>query len=275
MAIGDTRLDANTHHDRQRCAPAPISRRRALVVLLVGAAGAAVVGCDEEDLTAAALQIVPPETLDKLGLQTWEKIRAQTPPSPDRALQQRLRAIGERVVAASEPNVRAWEFLVFQDKRINAFALPGGRIGVFEGMFGATRNDAQIAAVLGHEVGHVNAHHGAQRLALGLVKEIGLKAVMAALQAGDVTYAREIAALLGAGVDYGLVLPYSRQQEYQADALGVSYMRRAGFAPGEAVAFWRQLMALNAGRPQPLEFLSTHPADDKRIAALEALVRRA
>lgn len=250
---------------------APLSRRRVLVAL-VGITGTVVIGCDQEDLTKAALKLVPPETMRELGLKTWTRIREQFPPSPDRALQARLQAIGERVVAASNPAERQWEFVVFRDDQINAFAVPGGRIGFFEGMFAVTRNDAQIAAVMGHEVGHINAHHGAQRLAAGLLKQIGLKALLAALQAGDVAYAKEIAAVLGAGVEYGLILPYSRQQEYEADARGVLYMQGAGYPPAEAAAFWRQMMALNAGRARPLEFLSTHPADDNRIAALEALI---
>jgi predicted Zn-dependent protease len=246
--------------------------RRHVLLALVGAAGVVLIGCEQQDLAKVALKIVPPETMNELGLKTWARIRQQFPPSPDRALQARLKAIGARIVAASHPDEAHWEFVVFRADEINAFALPGGRIGFFEGMFEVARNDAQIAAVVGHEVGHINAHHGAQRLAAGLVKEIGLKALLTALNAGDVAYANQIAAVLGAGIEYGLILPYSRRQEFEADALGVGYMQRAGYAPREAVAFWRQLMALSEGRPRPLEFLSTHPSDDKRIEALEALI---
>jgi len=180
--------------------PAQATRRRVLIAL-VSAAGIAVVGCDQEDLTRAALKLVPPETMNQLGLKTWARIREQFPASPDRALQARLRAIGERVVAASNPAEPRWEFVVFRSDEINAFAVPGGRVGFFEGMFAVSRNDAQVAAVMGHEVGHINAHHGAQRLAAGLVKQIGLKALLAALQAGDVAYANEIAAVFGAGIE--------------------------------------------------------------------------
>jgi predicted Zn-dependent protease len=247
------------------------SRREALAVL-IGSAGAVLVACEQEDLTRAALTLVPPETMAKLGQETWVRIRQQVPPSPDDALQTRLAQIGQRIVAASDATATRWQFVVFRSPQINAFALPGGYIGFFEGMFTVARNDAQVAAVMGHEVGHVNAHHGAQRLAAGLLKDIGLKALLFALEVGDVAYANEIATVLGAGIEFGLVLPYSRQQEYEADRLGVAYMRRAGYPPAEAVRFWRAMMALNAGRERPLEFLSTHPADAKRLAALEALL---
>lgn len=253
-------------------ANAPDPGRRSALAALAAAAGFVLIGCDEGDIAKVALKLVSPEQLREMGEATWRRMRSQFAVSPDAALQERLRSIGERVVRASNSQEPRWEFLVFRSDEINAFALPGGKVGFFEGMFAAARNDAQIAAILGHEIGHINAHHAAQRLAAGLAKQVGITAVMIALKAGDVAYANEIAAILGAGVEYGLVLPYSRQQEYQADALGVEYMARAGFPPKEAVAFWLGLMALNRNRPRPLEFLSTHPSDEKRIQELRAQV---
>lgn len=249
-------------------------RRRSALALLAAAAGFVLIGCDEGDTAKVALKLVSPEQLREMGEATWRRIRSEFAVSSDGELQERLRSIGERVVRASNPQEPRWEFLVFRSDEINAFALPGGKVGFFEGMFAAARNDAQIAAIVGHEVGHINAHHAAQRLAVGLAKRVGIAAVMIALKVGDVAYANEIAAILGAGVEYGLVMPYSRQQEYQADALGVEYMARAGFPPKEAVTFWLGLMALNRNRPRPLEFLSTHPSDEKRIQELRAQIPR-
>jgi predicted Zn-dependent protease len=253
-------------------ASGPDPGRRSVLAALAAAAGFVLIGCDEGDITKVALKLVSPEQLREMGEATWRHMRSQFAVSTDAALQARLRSIGERVVRASNPQERRWEFLVFRSDEINAFALPGGKVGFFEGMFTAARNDAQIAAILGHEVGHINAHHAAQRLAADLAKRVGINALLLALQVGDVAYANEIAAVLGAGVEYGLVLPYSRQQEYEADALGVEYMVRAGYPPKEAVAFWLGLMELNRNRPRPLEFLSTHPSDEKRIQELRARV---
>jgi predicted Zn-dependent protease len=106
----------------------------------------------------------------------------------------------------------------------------------------------------------------------GLAKQVGLTVLLAALQAGDVNYANEIAGLLGVGLEYGIIRPYSRRQELEADRLGVDYLARAGYPAGEAVAFWTNMMALSRSRPQPPAILSTHPSDEKRITALrEAL----
>lgn len=250
-----------------------LSRRRLLAALGILLASP-LAGCDGQDPGTLAAKLISPEQMREIGEQTWRQILAQFPLSPNPVLQRRLQEIGRRVVAASNPGDRAWQFVVFRDEQINAFAVPGGKVGFFEGMFVAASNDAQIAAVLGHEVGHINAQHAAQRLVVAYAKQMGMAAILAALEAGDVAFSRQIAAVLGAGVEYGLVMPFSRQQEMEADRLGVAYMAKTGFPPREAVAFWKTMIRLSGGRARPLEFLSTHPASEKRMAALEVLVKK-
>ena len=169
-------------------------------------------------------------------------------------------------------NPEEWEFAVFRGGLINAFAVPGGKVGFFEGMFAAAKNDAQIGAVLGHEIGHLNAKHPEERIVAAFAKQVGIAVVAAALQAGDVNYANEIAGLLGVGVEYGVIRPYSRRQELEADRLGVGYLARAGYPAGEALAFWTNMMVLSRNRPQPPAILSTHPSDEKRIEALRLVL---
>ncbi|MGE5239694.1 MAG: M48 family metallopeptidase [Chloroflexota bacterium] len=248
--------------------------RRLFLLACVCSSAAFLLGCEEGDIRKAAVKLVPQEELREMGIETWRRIRSQTRPSRDAALQKKLQTIGGRMVKASSASGGDWEFVVFRGNQINAFVVPGNKVGFFEGMFAAARNDSQIAAVLGHEIGHINAQHPAERIAAAFAKQVGLTIVLAALRAGDVQYANEIAGLLGAGLEYGVILPYSRRQEQEADRLGLEYMARAGYAPGEAVTFWQNMMAINSDRPRPLPFLSTHPSDEERIAALREVVQQ-
>ncbi len=250
-----------------------ISRRLFLLACVCNST-AFLLGCEEGDIRKAAVKLVPEEELRQMGIETWRRIRSQTQPSRDVTLQKKLQTIGERIAKASSSPGGDWEFVVFRGDQINAFVVPGNKVGFFEGMFAAARNDSQIAAVLGHEIGHINAQHHAERVATAFAKQVGVTVVLAALRAGDVQYANEIAGLLGAGLEYGVILPYSRRQEHEADRLGVEYMVRAGYAAGEAVAFWHNMMAINRDRPRPLPFLSTHPSDQERIAALREVVQQ-
>jgi predicted Zn-dependent protease len=246
--------------------------RRGFLLTLAGAAGSLLAGCSREDVHQAAAKLIPQETLREMGLQTWDRFRGRFPPSRNSALQRRLQAIGTRVVRAAQGNPEEWEFAVFRGDPINAFSVPGGKVGFFEGLFAATQNDGQLGAVLGHEIGHLNAKHPEERIIAAFAKQVGITVVLAALRAGDVNYANEIAGLLGVGLEYGIIRPYSRRQELEADRLGVGYLAQAGYPAEEAVAFWSNMMALGRNRPQPPAILSTHPSDEKRIETLRKLL---
>jgi predicted Zn-dependent protease len=249
--------------------------RRGTLAMLAGAANAALTGC--EQINAVTASLVSPEEENRLGFATFNQMKSEVPVSRDRALQTRLESVGRRIVPVTGSTIPAdrWEFVVFESEQLNAFALPGGRVGFYTGILRLMDNDAQIATVMGHEIGHVNARHGAQRLGAERASGLGLELAAAALDLQGVAYSNEIAAALGLGAQVGVLLPYSRWHELEADRLGLTYMAQAGYDPVEAVAFWQTFASRKAGAGQMPEFLSTHPADATRIAQFQELLPQA
>ena len=243
---------------------ADLTRRRALG-LLAGTAAVAVTGCAADG--SVPLFMMSPQEEQRLGVATWNRIRQETPASRDGKLQERLQTVAASLVRASGGSPRRWEFVVFQGDEANAFALPGGKVGVYEGIFRFMDNDAHLATVVGHNIGHNVARHAAARLSRVTATQVGLLTAGVALDLAEVRQANQIAALLGAGLQFGIVLPYSRGQELEADDLGLDIMARGGFGPREATRFWRNMQASSG--PRPAEFLSTHPSPANRIANLE------
>ena len=214
----------------------------------------------------------------QLGLSAFEQKKRQTPIARDPRVQQQLQGVGGRIArVATVPNAR-WEFVVFEDKDANAFALPGGKVGVNTGILPITKNDAGLATVVAHEIAHVSARHGAERVSQGMAVQLGgvvLSTVLGASGYGGMT--KDVAMqAFGLGTQYGLLMPYSRLQESEADRIGLMYMARAGYDPREAVAFWQRFAAYNAARGgKGPEFLSTHPLDETRIADLQRFMPQA
>lgn len=243
--------------------------------LLRGLAVAAVLpplltACDADDWV---INLVPESQVEAVGLQTWQKINAATPVSTDARRQAIVRGIADRLLRADGLDPASWQVTLFASPQVNAFALPGGRIGVFEGMFGVAANPDQLVAVIGHEIGHVIARHARSRMNAEAMRTLGLRVIRIALGLGDIPYANEIAALLGAGTEFGLLRPFSRRQELEADRFGLFAMARAGFDPNQAPELWRRMDArVPQGGPS---FLATHPAPKDRIEALEAMVPEA
>lgn len=248
-----------------------LSRR----ALLSGAALAATVplaGCDAAVPDWLADLLVPEEVAAELGAQAFREILQTTPPVRDRGLQRRLVEVGERIVAASQSPWSDWQFVVLDSAKLNAFALPGGKVGVFSGMLGIMANESQLATVLGHEVGHVNARHAAQRIVAENAVSLALRLGASLLAYGDVPIPPQLVVALGGSLaDVGLIRPFGRGQELQADELGLRYMARAGYDPSQAVEFWRRMLALETGERAPA-FLSTHPASERRIETLQRLL---
>jgi predicted Zn-dependent protease len=205
-----------------------------------------------------------------MGVQSWEDLRRQVPTTSSPELQAALDEVTAQLLVAAGEAPGDWEAVVFANPDVNAFALPGNKIGVFEGMFGVVENADQLAAVVGHEIGHLQALHGEERVNAQVLRDLGLRLVALILQFAAVEYSADIAAALGLGVEYGLVRPYSRGQELEADRLGLELMAAAGFDPVEAVTLWRRMDAAT-GRRLP-EFLATHPAPEARIEAIEAML---
>lgn len=202
-----------------------------------------------------------------MGAQAFQTMRQELPVARSPAASAYVRCVARNVVDAiqAEDAPRSWEVEVFDDASANAFALPGGKIGVHTGMLDVTRNQAQLATVIAHEVAHVIANHTNERLSTYTLAETGLSAVEV-LAGPDGTGRRQLLGLLGAGTQVGVLLPFGREQEREADILGLRLMARAGFDPRESVALWRNMA--QAGGPSPPEFLSTHPSGESRIDEL-------
>jgi predicted Zn-dependent protease len=203
-----------------------------------------------------------------MGLTSYQEILKTARVSTDPALNAQVRRVGTRIAEATGRHDYRWEFTVLDDKQVNAFCLPGGKVAVYTGILPVTQDDAGLAAVLGHEVAHAIARHGGERISQQLVVQGGLAATQTALARGDARTTQWVAAGLGAGATVGLLLPWSRLQESEADHLGLIYMARAGYHPQAARDLWVR-MAAQGGARQP-EFLSTHPLPQTRIAQIEA-----
>lgn len=253
--------------------PSCLARRRAL--LLLGGAAATVPLSACQQLGEAGASLVSPEEERAMGQEAFQEIRQEMPRSTNAAYQARLQRVGRRIVAVSGSgiSVTAWEFVVFKSDQVNAFALPGGHVGAFEGLMRLAADDAELAAVVGHEVGHVIARHSAQRVGASQVSQLGVGVIAALLGAGGYADPRTAQALLGAGAQYGILLPFSRSQELEADRIGLGLMAKAGYEPKAAIRFWQRMM--RSGGAKPPAILSTHPADQERIERLEALLPEA
>jgi metalloendopeptidase OMA1, mitochondrial len=239
-----------------------------LLVLLAVLTGCATV----PETGRSQLLLVSSSQETQLGLTEFEKLKRSTPISKDPAVNAMVQRVGQRIAAVAPlPNAQ-WEFVVFDDpKTANAFCLPGGKVGVYTGILPITKDEAGLAVVIGHEVSHAVAHHGAERMSQALVSQLGGELFSVALKDNSAQTQNLFLGVYGVTSQVGWVLPHSRQQESEADHLGLIYMARAGYDPRAAVQFWTRFKAVNdkSGNKQ-WEFLSTHPLDEKRIAALEA-----
>jgi len=262
--------DHGLAHSGQTRRPLRLSRRDLVRGLAAGTVVAFAAGCSyNAELGRDQLLMVSDEQLVELSLTTWRDTLRTQKLSHDREMNSRVRSVGQRIVEAAGRGAQPWEYAVFDNPEANAFVLPGNKVGVNSGLFKAVINDDQLAAVLGHETGHVTAHHSAERVSQAMVAQVGLAAADLAIANSDAKHSKDIAAVLGVGVQFGVLMPFSRQHELEADRIGVDFMHAAGFKPVEALHLW-QNMAAERTKKAPPQWLSTHPSDETRMAALEA-----
>jgi predicted Zn-dependent protease len=250
-------------------APTPLrrARRRGAVCVLLLALGGTLASCESAPVTGRNQLILVPESQDaQLGLQAYQQIKKEEKVSTDPELNRRVQEVGRRIAAVSGHPEWDWQFTVFQNDEPNAFALPGGKVGVYTGLFKVAKDDAQLATVLGHEVGHAIARHGAERMSQGMLEQAGLAVLGVATGPAYAQLAAQAATL-------AIVLPYSRTQESEADHIGLILMAKAGYDPHEAIQLWENFQKLGGSRPP--EFLSTHPSEGTRIQRLEELMPEA
>ena len=240
------------------------------VAALLGAMVLGLTGCYTNPETGKqSMILISPAEESQMGASAFAEMRTKGPVSRDLAANARVRRVGERIaeaVGGQLPSAQ-WEFVVFDEpKTINAFALPGGKVGVYTGLLNLAKTDDELAIVMGHEIGHVTARHGAKRMTEGLLAAgAGLL-----LDLGTKGKKNHDLALLGYGAVAGVgMLAFSRSDESEADYIGIRYAAKAGYNPMAAITFWQKMEKESKGGKLP-EFLSTHPANDTRIGQLQS-----
>ena len=198
-----------------------------------------------------------------LGVQSYREILSQSQVLADGPAVDQIRRIGQRLARVSEDPGFSWEFNLLQSDQPNAFALPGGKVAVFTGILPVAANEDGLAVIMGHEIAHAIARHGAERMAHEQLTEMAGMAVDLSLSEMSLTQRRTLMGILGAGAKYGIMLPFSRDHESEADYMGLIFVARACFDPREAPKVWERMGRLSSGAPS--EFMSTHPSSETRI----------
>lgn len=213
----------------------------------------------------------------QLGLSSFEQIKKETPVSRNQAANQLVTKVGMRIAAAASnalPNAR-WEFVVFDNPEPNAFALPGGKVGVNMGILPITRDEAGLATVLGHEVAHAAARHGAERISEAMALQTTGQILGTSLSGVDPRWQTAANIAYGLGSQVGIALPHSRRAEAEADEIGLIYMAEAGYNPEAALEFWQRFAEATRGSDSTPWFLRTHPVTQNRIEHLKEVMPRA
>lgn len=236
------------------------------VIASIAVSSALVLACTTSSTGRSQLRLFPEAEMAKMGAAAFTQMKTEMKVSQNQSLQARARCVAAKLAPqVSGPYASTqWEVQVFEDASPNAFALPGGKIGVHSGLFSVAKNQSQLAAVMGHEVAHVLEGHSNERVSTQYATQSGIAAV-SVLTGGSSPAKDRLLGALGAG---GIVLPFGRAQESEADQVGLMLMARAGFDPRESIALWRNMS--EAGGAAPPEFMSTHPSHGTRIANLES-----
>lgn len=225
-------------------------------------------GCETVPYTGRRqLQLLSPDQETQMGVQAYQQIVGKATLSGDGQTSEMVQRVGTRIAAVTGLDYK-WEFRLIQDdKQANAFALPGGKVAVYTGILPITRDEAGLAAVVGHEIAHVLARHGGERVS----QQMGVQtvtSVLAGLASSNPATVQMVSAALGAGASVGVLLPWSRQQESEADHLGLILMAKGGYDPHAALDLWRRMADASKGQ-RPPEFLSTHPSEATRIQRIQ------
>lgn len=233
-----------------------------------------VAACATSPTGRKQLILYPDAQLEAMGEQAFAGMKSGLTISNQRTENELVQCIAREITAQVPQSVFAgeWEVVIFADQQVNAFALPGGKIGVYTGLLNVAKNQDQIASVIGHEVGHVIAKHGNERMSNSAVVGVGQQAVGQILAANEVAQSQTIMQALGVGLQLG-TLKYSRDHESEADLIGLDLMAKAGFNPKGAVDLWQNMAAQGGERPP--EFMSTHPSEGTRIDQLNRNMKAA
>jgi metalloendopeptidase OMA1, mitochondrial len=210
-----------------------------------------------------------------LGLQSYQQVLSQSQSIDSGPELEMVKRVASRLASATGQAGADfdWRVSLIQSPQVNAFCLPGGKIVVYTGILPVAQNDAALATVLGHEMAHATSRHGSQRVLQQNLAQTALTGVAISLSDMDYGKQRAVMGALGAGAQFGVLMPFSRKDESEADAIGLHYMARAGYDPQESIRFWQRME--NVGGQQPPEFLSSHPSHGTRIQQLQAEMPKA
>ena len=211
-----------------------------------------------------------------LGLQSYREVLAQSEVVTSGRERELVAEVARRLARAVGDAGQGfdWQVSLIRSEQVNAFCLPGGKIAVYTGILPVAQDEAGLAAVMGHEMAHAIARHGSQRLLRTSLAQTVMTGAQFSFSDMDLNQRRMIIAALGAGAQFGVLLPFSRQHETEADEMGVLYMARAGYDPEASIAFWERMQQAGGGSRSP-EFASTHPSGESRIAHLREIMPRA
>ena len=243
-------------------------------------------GCATVPLTGRKqLSLVPESQVAQMSVDSYKDLISKSELSKDQASIEMVQRVGKRIAAAAEKFLvnnglesdiknYNWEFNLIKDSQtVNAFCMPGGKVAVYTGILPLTKNEDGLAVVLGHEVAHAIAKHGGERMSQLLLTQLGGVALSEAIKTKGEQTQQLMLMAYGVGSQYGVLLPYSRSHEYEADQIGLVFMAMAGYNPETAVGFWERMSLL--GGQKPPEFMSTHPADENRIAKIKSEIPQA
>jgi predicted Zn-dependent protease len=222
-------------------------------------------GCSTSPTGRSQFIMMPQSAMDSMGVSAYDKIKKTSKIDKDPKVKKYVQCIADNLTQVVKADYQGppWEVTVFVDDEANAFALPGGKIGVNTGMLKIATTQDELAAVIGHEIAHVIARHSNERTSTQVATAVGVNA----LAIGVANQNAQIAAALGAGAYFGIELPFSRTQESEADTLGTNYMAKAGFDPQASIKLWEKMGAQGAKKPP--EFMLTHPSSETRIERLK------
>ncbi len=243
----------------------------------------ALTACTTVPITGRSqLNLIPGSSMLSMSLQQYDTFLKEHKLSADKKQTEMVKHVGARIQEAVERYFASsgmssrlsgyqWEFNLVEDKEVNAWCMPGGKVVVYTGILPVTQGEAGLAVVMGHEIAHAVAEHGNERMSQGLLAQFGGMALAEALAAKPAATRQLWMTVYGVGAKYGAIMPYSRLQESEADHLGLIFMAMAGYDPNEAVSFWRRMSAQKGGQAIPA-FLSTHPSDAARIDNIRRLI---
>jgi len=255
--------------------------------MLLGCCALLLSSCTQVDITGRKQLIMVPDSLmNSMSFQSYSQFLSENKLSTDTQKTQMVKRVGGRIQVAVEEYCAKngtqdrlsgykWEFNLIEDPSVNAWCMPGGKVVVYTGLLPVAQTDTGLAVVMGHEIAHAFAKHGSERMTQSLLTELGGVALSTAMNNQPEQTKSLFLQAYGTGTQIGILLPFSRVHESEADHLGLIFMAMAGYDPHEAVTFWQRMADSSKGQQKPPEFLSTHPAEETRIKNLEGLIPEA